>query len=48
MSTLSTGSQGSEVKTLQRDLAFLKYDVAIDGVFGDGTKAQRLPGFKPI
>ena len=39
MSTLSTGSQGSEVKTLQRDLTFLKYDVAIDGDFGDGTSA---------
>ncbi|HEY9768681.1 MAG TPA: peptidoglycan-binding domain-containing protein [Coleofasciculaceae cyanobacterium] len=38
-STLTLGSQGSEVERLQQDLSALKYEVEINGSFDANTEA---------
>jgi peptidoglycan hydrolase-like protein with peptidoglycan-binding domain len=38
MKLMKNGSRGDEVKALQTKLGKLGYDIAADGIFGDGTE----------
>lgn len=38
MTTLQTGSQGTDVEVLQQNLQLLSYTISVDGIYGSGTQ----------